>query len=403
MAALGPRDLCVPQGVTRLPAEIRWVLACLRSRDSQELPSPPASLRWDYLVAFAEAEGLAPALGRAIKARVPAVVPLAVRQRLEQKLADGVAGQLILSRELGRLLKHFEGGGIPVIPLKGPALAETLYQHPALRPCTDLDLLVRRESVDRADDLLQILGYRRLADAHSFRFDVAYDRATLYEGTAGVRVDLHWGLLSDPRYSWNEREGVEVWRRAVRTRVAGEETLGLCPEDLLLYLSVHLAVHHSLAGLLWYYDLYLVIERWGGTLDWEALMTRASCWRVRVALYFALLELERLFGPRVPAQVLARIAPRGPRAATMGWLLGHRTPEQRRRLEHLITLLLVDRGRDLLGTLRHALFPPPAWLRARYEGLSSSLLGCYWAHCRRLGQIMRQAKKGLGDRINGAG
>jgi hypothetical protein len=389
--------------VTRRKAEIGWLLACLRSLDGQEIPALPVTLSWDHLLAVAETEGLAPALGFALRAKAPSVAPPSVQEQLNRRLADGIARQLTLSRELGRLLKRFESERIPVVPLKGPALAESLYPDPALRPCTDLDLLVRRESVVRVDDLLQILGYRRLADAHTFRFDLAYDRATLYEGTAGVRVDLHWGLLSEPRYSWNEREGVEVWHRAVRTRVAGEEILGLCPEDLLLYLSVHLAVHHSLAGLLWYYDLYLVIERWGGTLDWEALMTRASCWRVRAALYFALLELERLFGARVPAQVLARIAPRGPRAATMGWLLRHRTPEQRRRLEHLITLLLVDRGRDLLGTLRHALFPPPAWLRARYEGLSSSLLGCYWAHCRRLGQIMRQAKKGLGDRINGAG
>jgi len=73
--------------------------------------------------------------------------------------------------------------------------------------------------------------------------------------------------------------------------MAGQEALGLCPEDLLLYLSVHLAVHHALAGLLWYYDLFL-IERWRGTLDWEALIAWASRWRVRAALYFALWELQ---------------------------------------------------------------------------------------------------------------
>src|SRR5207247_6697827 len=114
-------------------------------------------------------------------------------------------------------------------------------------------------------------------------------------------------------------------------------------------------------------------------------------WPGRPALYFALLGLGRLFGARVPAAVTARIRPRGPRAAAMGWLLRHRTSEQRRRLEHLITLLLVDRGRDLLGTLRRALFPPPAWLKARYEGVGSSLLACYWAHCRRLGQVLSGA------------
>jgi len=321
-------------------------------------------------------------------------MPRDVRARLHRELAEGTARHLIMSGELGRLLKRFQGEHIPVIPLKGPALAETLYPHPALRPCTDLDLLVRRESVRQVDELLLGLGYRRLADAHSFRFDLAYDRATLYEETTGIRVDLHWGLLSEPRYSWDEHAGLAVWDRAVRIRVAGEDALGLCPEDLLLYLAVHLAVHHALAGPLWYYDLHLVIERWADRLDWEALVARASRWRVRAALCFALTELEMLFGARVPASVIARITPRGPRATALGWLLRHRASQQRRALEHLIALLLVDRGRDLLGTLRRALLPPPAWLRARYEGLGSSLPGYYLAHYRRLGQILSQARKG---------
>ena len=179
--------------------------------------------------------------------------------------------------------------------------------------------------------------------------------------------------------------------------MAGQEALGLCPEDLLLYLSVHLAVHHALAGLLWYYDLFL-IERWRGTLDWEALIARASRWRVRAALYFALWELARLFGADVPAPVMAKIGPRGVRARVMGWLLRHRSPRQRVRLEHLIALLLVDRGRDLLGTLRRALLPSPAWVRARYEGLGSSLPGFYLAHCRRLAEILSRARGGFRDR-----
>src|SRR5206468_1153195 len=116
--------------------------------------------------------------------------------------------------------------------------------------------------------------------------------------------------LSEPRYSWNEREAQTVWDRAVRIRVAGEEALGLCPEDLLLYLSTHLAVHHSLGGLLWYYDLFLLLGRRADTLDWQAVSARASRWRVRAALYFALLELERLFG------ALCFRLPHGSRRAT---------------------------------------------------------------------------------------
>ena len=377
--------------------ETRWLLACVRSLNGQEAaPFPPLGLLdWDGLVSAAEAEGLAPALGFAFRAKAPAGMPVAIRERLSRRLADSMAGQLILSRELAGLLRHFEAAGVPVIPLKGPVLGETLYPHPALRPSSDLDLLIRRETLPSVDRLLQSLGYRRAADAHSWDFDIAYDRATVYEGPAGVHVDLHWGLVSDPRYSLNEGEGLTVWDRAIRIRVAGEEALGLTPEDLLLYLALHLAVHHGLAGLLWYWDLRLVLDRWGSTLDWQAVVERASRWRVRAALYFALLGLELFFGPSAPAWVMARVKPRGPRAAAIGWLLRHREAKRRVQLEHVIALLLVDRGRDLLAPVRHALCPPPAWVRARYAGAGSSLLVRYLAHYSRVGQVLSAAKQGL--------
>lgn len=377
--------------------ETRWLVACVRSLNGQEAAPflPVGLLDWEGLLASAEAEGLAPALGFAFKAKAPEGMPGAVRERLNRHLAESMARQLILSGELAGLLGHFRAAGYPVIPLKGPVLGETLYRHPALRPSSDLDLLIRPETLLSVDRLLQSLGYRRLADAHSWDFDIAYDRATVYEGPTGVHVDLHWGLLSDPRYSWNEREGLTVWDRAVRIRVAGEQAMGLCPEDLLLYLALHLAVHHGLAGLLWYWDLFLVIDRWAGTLDWQAVTERASRWRVRAALYFALLGLDLCFGAAAPTWVMARIEPRGSRAAAIAWFLRHREAKRRVQLEHVIAFLLVDQGRDLLAPLRNVLFPPPAWVRARYAGAGSSLLRQYLAHYGRAREVLSATTQGL--------
>jgi len=234
-----------------------------------------------------------------------------------------------------------------------------------------------------------------VADDHSWSFDIAYDQATLYEGAKDIRLDLHWGLVNDPRYAWNHREGLSVWERAIRVPVAGEAALGLCPEDLLLYQAVHLAIHHSLAGLLWYWDLALILDRWAGTLDWETVIARASHWRVQTALFFALRGLERFFGVSAPSSVMVRLRPRGPRAAALGWLLRHQESDRLARLGHLIPLLLVDRGKDLLGSLRQVLCPPAAWVRARYEGTAPSLPRQYVAHYCRMGEVMRMAKDGL--------
>jgi hypothetical protein len=372
--------------------EVRWILACVGSLGGPHAPpAPDGTLSWDRVLTIAEAEGLAPALGFVVDARPPAAMPLAVRERLRQALADSTAGQLILGRELERLLEALDRVALPAIPLKGPALAETLYPKPVLRPSSDLDLLVRPETVLGVDGVLHRLGYRRLADDHSWDFDLAWDRATLYEGPARVRVDLHWSLLSEPLYAWDEAAGRAVWERAVTIPLAGRGALGLCPEDLLLYLAAHLAAHHGLAGLLWYWDLALLLGRWADRLDWDAIAARAARWRVRTALYFALLGCQRLFAIAAPARVLAELRPRGLRAAALRRLLRRYEADRLKRLEHLIALLLVDRTRDLIAPLTATLMPSPAWLRARYEGASASLLGHYLAHYGRMVTIAAAA------------
>lgn len=394
---LGPAD-----GGGDLAPEVRWALAWVRSLGGPDAPSlphqvpfPHPALRWADVLTLAEAEGLAPALGYLVKTGLlDTVVPDDVRATLGRALADALAGQLRLGHALGRLLRQFDREGVPVIVLKGLALAETLYPDPVLRPSRDVDLLVRADTVLAVDGLLRGLGYRRLADAHSWRFDLAYDRATLYVGPGDVHVDLHWSLLSDPRYVWNETEGLGVWDRAIRIRVAGEEALSLCSEDLLLYLAVHLAVHHALAGLLWYWDIALLLSQRRAALDWDVIVERASRWRARTALYFAFLGCQRYFEVSAPGPVMARLRPRGPRAAALRWLALHAGADRLRRLEHLIALGLVDRPRDLLTPLTCVLFPSPAWLRARYEGAGASLMGHYLAHYRRMAAIAGVAVSG---------
>jgi hypothetical protein len=380
--------------------ETQWIVGCLRALARDDAPPAPApSIVWDAVRAAADADGLGPVLAFAWRTGSATALPGPLHDHWRRQLAEETARQLILTRELGRVLSAFARAGIAVIPLKGPALGETLYRHPGCRPCRDLDVLVRPERVEQADALLRDLGYRRDADAHSFEFDLAYDHATLYVGMSGVHVDLHWSLLSDPRYTWDEDAARSVWERGVPTVIATTPALALAPEDLLLYLALHLAVHHALAGLLWYYDLFLLLERHASALDWPTMRGRAGRWRVRSALCFVLQELARLFEmPALMPQVRG-LSPRGPRAALLAWVLRHRAPAQRRPLEHLVACLLVDRGRDLLGTARHILLPSPAWLEARYDGVGGSRLARYGAHYRRLGQVAGRATQSLGGRL----
>lgn len=361
-----------------------WLLTCLNALGRREPPpAAPPDLDWDSVLAEADTEDLLPALSAAVAASEG---PALVRRRVSEALTAARARHLIMTRALAAVLTRFEADRIAALPLKGPALAETVYPDPSLRAFADLDVLVPPEDRRRADAALQALGYQRLADAHSWEFDIEYDGATLYAGRDGVHVDLHWALVTEPRYVWSGEAERAVWQRAVALMLAGRRTLGLAREDLVLYLATHLAVHHALAGLRHHWDVALVLG--SGPLDWDTLLTRAGEWRVRRPLYFVLRGVEEAFGPLVPPAVLTSLAPPGPRAALLRALLRDERPERRARLEYLVTLLLVDRGRDVCRSLGEALVPPADWLRARYGSAAASRPALYWAHARRLGTVL---------------
>jgi Uncharacterised nucleotidyltransferase len=365
--------------------ERRWLQACLAALGRRRLPPSAPALDWDVLLALAQSEQVLPALAYAVVVRgTPA--PPAPRARLAGALAAARAGHVVMTRALAEVLAGFRAEAIPVIVLKGPVLAETVYPEPALRPFADLDLLVTPDDRRRADAALIALGCRRLADAHSWQFDVAYDGATVYETPGGIHVDLHWMLLTEPRYAWNQAAERLVWCRATPIALAGEPALVLAREDLVLHLAAHLAVHHALAGLLRHWDIALVLS--AGGLDWDVLLARAAEWRTRRALGLVLAGAEAAFGPLVPPAALTALAPRGARAALLAALLHDADAARRVRLEHLVTLLLVDRGRDACGALWNALWPSTDWLRARYGDQARSRAALYRAHARQLRSVL---------------
>jgi hypothetical protein len=383
--------------ISSLPAPAGiWLLDCLRALGRRQPPPlVPADLPWDALIEAADAEDLLPVLAHAAAAQPPTAVPPAARDRLARAASVSRARHLVMTAELGRVLRRCRAEGLDVVVLKGPVLAETVYPEPALRPFSDLDLLVRPADRLRMDTLLRGLGHRREADEHSFDFDIAYDGATLYETPAGVRVDLHWSLLTEPRFAWNHAEQAAVWERAVPIVVAGEPARGLGREDLVLHLATHLAVHHTLTGPLRHWDVALLLDRESEALDWDALLARAARWRVRHALFFVLRAVRSSFAAPVPDRVLAALRPTGARAALLAGLVRRCGAERLRRLEYLVTLLLVDRGRDLCGTLARTLWPPLEWMRARYGPANGSRPALYLAHARRLTGTIAGAAAGL--------
>jgi len=355
------------------------------------------SLDWPRLLERAEHERVAPLLYALTRTRP---LPAQVAERLRAAWVAFGRQHLLGVEALRALLDAFEGASIPVIPLKGPALGEALYAEPGLRPFTDLDLLVRRADVPRAVALLARLGNRALEYERPLAYELAYATAACFvpvEPRPGrFPIDLHWNLVSFVAgHTPSTLDAEEVWTRAVVDERWGRRVRALCREDLLLYLALHLAVHHPLEGLAWPLDLALLVRRQGDGLDWGAVVERAGRWRMRGAVYFALRRVEDRFAAGVPGAVLTRLRPRGARGAWLDRLA--RRDESSAWLEHLIAVLVMDRRSDLARAVARGALPGPAWVRLRYP--SASTAGSYATHYRRLAAVgVRTVRALLGRR-----
>jgi hypothetical protein len=99
---------------------------------------------------------------------------------------------LALDRATAEVMSAFTAGGVRSILLKGPALTRWLYRDDEWRSYLDCDLLVTPADAERAERILEQLGYRR-EGLHSIRHD--WDRyANSWKGPHAA-VDLHHAMI----------------------------------------------------------------------------------------------------------------------------------------------------------------------------------------------------------------
>ena len=152
----------------------RLLCAILRDLDLQQPGQSqydPATLErlnalseddWTLLGRMAEAERVGPLIYWAAKnsQELRAAFDQRTYTVVQTAYYASAAHNAVLFQELERILRMLEAAGIPVIVLKGAALAQTIYPDIALRPMTDLDLLVLQKDLDRAVTLIRESGYQ---------------------------------------------------------------------------------------------------------------------------------------------------------------------------------------------------------------------------------------------------
>jgi hypothetical protein len=301
----------------------------------------------------------------------------------------------IQTTETHFLLIDLAWAEIPVIGLKGITLLERVYTQLGQRSMHDVDLLIPHSKLEEAEAILEIRGYvcqdapglYGMSFAREFMGQLPYSKGAMV-------IELHWHIVSHGWFRATTAFDLDaLWTRAVPAEIAGAPALRLCPEDEVLHLCYHTAVHHGLAHPHGYRDILGVLRVEHDTLDWPTLAERARAWRVSVAVWAALsVARGRMQEARIKNQEsrienhashttlhAEELVPESAFAAL-------RVPRWRQRLlrpfvqramtgqaalvsgtMRFLGVLLVDRVRDLPGVVLRGLFPGRRWLQLRYD------------------------------------
>jgi hypothetical protein len=276
----------------------------------------------------------------------------------------------LLARESARIMRLLGDAGIPVMPLKGIALAESLYGDTALRACADIDVLVPPRNAIEAFHVVVSSGYRpEFTEPRLLGLLARYARdfmmMTRQDSTGTYTCELHCALI------WGsslERELLdEIWTSAGRNTFYGCPTRSLSSEWELVYLAVH-AARHGGPSLKWLADLDRLCC--GGAIDWKKASKNAKWvgWEavVRSSLAVCASLFETPVDPAFGSTALAH-RPVTPRAV-----------EVPSASEILFSLrLLKTPGRRLRYLAAHLFMPTQA--DCRLLPLPSSLFFVYYA------------------------
>jgi hypothetical protein len=329
-------------------------------------------------------------------------IPSRIVEKFSKDYYTVATRNTVMLAELGKVLTAFVHAGLPVIVLKGAALAETVYNNPALRTMSDVDLLIHPQDLHATDNILQKAGYRSISRSGIDIRNIPKEYLTTLDyRTAShhsLNVHLHWHFVNStiPNSELiNNISMADVWRDAQKAWIEGVETLIMAPHHLLIHLAEHsLRVTHSLSKFSYLCDIHATIMHYGASLKWDRLANDTRAWKLDRLVYYPLLYAAELLHSKMPSDFLARLRPerRGICDALFSYLVSrnNRFPGLSYLLHFSMQKGLARKTQFILRTLF-----PPRHVIAEQSGIPLKKVTLFF-YLRRITRVILGGAKAIG-------
>jgi hypothetical protein len=259
------------------------------------------TIDFDYLFLLARRHSVVPLLFKQLNQYARDLVPSDFLAKLKKHYRENIARNTVLTSELCALLELLQRAGIEAVPYKGPLLALFAYGDLTLRRYVDLDIMVRKEDVLKARDVLVQYGYKPAKDLNTKQLELLLrnqHNLQFKRDNDRIIVELHWEVASHLFASSVQAD--DIWKSLVSMPLGRLEVKTFSADDLLFSLCVH-GSRHLWERLGWICDVAELIAR--HNISWDSLLTRAATNDSERMFLLGLCLAERLVDAPVPNQV----------------------------------------------------------------------------------------------------
>lgn len=235
-------------------------------------------------------------------------IPVDAINRLKEVYRNRATMNTCLFFDALKVLTSLADHQLPVIALKGLSLAKNIYSDIALRPMSDIDLLVKEEDLVRAGRILLTLGYEPYLPTWENMIKT-YHHLPPFMNKNGTNIELHWNIVPPDSSIHVDLDG--MWKRACLVKIDHVEARAFSPEDLFLHLCIHACVHLQAGADLFIplCDIAGLIKTSAYRIDWQIVIDRATCWGGQKCVYLMLLLARELLEAAPPDKIISEIKP----------------------------------------------------------------------------------------------
>ncbi len=268
---------------------------------------------WSSLADEAEHHGVASLIEPMITVlskKRPEAVPDDLRRTFVALASRHRRAAIARERSIDQLLTAFATVGIPIILLKGAALAHRIYPSPELRPMVDIDALIDPADTECAVRVIRGLGYS-FASRHGSRFAGRMHHlppATNDQSGFQITLELHEDAMS-PDLADSLTFATLTAKPLPFRRGGGPDGIALGHTDMLRHLGRHAFEPARRIRLKHLYDLWRYQAIFRDEINWRELALRFP--DVIVALRLVSYVFESAHSLVRPVNAVAEPVPAG--------------------------------------------------------------------------------------------